>query len=280
MCLLALTIACAPARTEEAVPPAQTEAPDAAVDAGGAGGPSDASLGDSGAAAIDGSQEADAGQVPDAEAADGGLGDAEAQDAGPADAGVSVCDPASPSPPPPGLGTLWNQAVLSASGPATLGGHGHEDGRPPPGFCAAPRVPGQRVWWLRSVRFETDEDLDGDMAHDPLPKDDSTPNVFYDTYGMGESGGRHHVYAEMIDGSGNRVLTDLEVDLQGGGTMLIAPDPGKPANEFPINVAMWGGNVLTVRVDDPTADSDAVTNLRIPNNHHVNFLLIFQEVVP
>ncbi len=220
---------------------------------------------------------------PDSGGIDGSSSDSSGIDANPLDSGgidagqhdgslpATVCDPWSPHPPPAALNTIWNEAVLSATGPQTLGGHGHDDGRPPLGFCPAP--PGD-AWRLIAARMETDQDLNNNGRHDVTPVDTGAADPVYSAYGMGESGGRHHVYVELLDGNGARVHGEIEIRFQGGSSMVVATDPGKPANEFPFNFAIWGGNVLTIRVSGPTP-SDAVTNLRIPNNHHVSYLLTF-----
>ncbi len=186
------------------------------------------------------------------------------------------CDYADPRPPPAEV--RW-AAPLNGSGAETLGGHGHDDGFGPVGFCAGEPVAGQPFYRLVAVGFETDEDLngDGDQA-DGLTPDFWSAEPFE---GVGESGGRVNVYVNVLDEEGAPLNRDsapelaLIRELLDGGTERIPLD-AKPPNEFQTNFPMTGGGTrYGVQVEGA---SDRVINMRLPVNHHVTFAVVFQRV--
>ncbi|MBI2892564.1 MAG: hypothetical protein HYY06_03365 [Deltaproteobacteria bacterium] len=170
--------------------------------------------------------------------------DADSDSDGDADGDVPVCDEGNPQPPAADSGIEWDPR-LSAEGEETLGGHGHDDGRGPIGYCASGADP---HWALTSALFQTDEDA--------------------------ESGGNHNIYLEVLDEAGVRIV-GAEVLVTNGIETWSVFTEDKPPPEYAANYPMWGGNVYRAQV---TGDSDSVFNMRIPNNHHVNFLLTFQQV--
>jgi hypothetical protein len=170
--------------------------------------------------------------------------------------------------------------VLSQSGPSTLthdATHSHDDGLGPIGFCAANVALGARYLALVSARFETDVPL-GPGQH--LLTDYTAQDSMLGQFGMGWSGGNVAIYVEVRAENGARVSAGFEVVI--GALVLPVPDQGKPAGEFPMNFAMsGGGNRYLARAkythpQDGPLESDAVTNMRLPSNHHVNYLLTFQ----
>jgi len=154
------------------------------------------------------------------------------------------CDPEDPQPPPPDSGIVWDPR-LSGTGEDTLGGHGHDDGLGPVGWCGSSARP---HWGLTEALFESDED--------------------------NESGGNHNIYIEVLDESGARIVGQ-EVIVSNGVESWSIFTEDKPPPEYAANYPMWGGNVYSVLV---AGDSDMVFNMRMPNNHHVNFLLTFQRI--
>ncbi len=212
------------------------------------------------------------GRVPDAhsEAAP----DASA-DASPDIITVPDCDFDSPNPPPSSV--LW-PAMLSASGSGTLGGHGHDDGKGPIGFCQGTPVAGQPFYRLIAVGFESDTDVTGDgKQDDPLPVDFWKNSANFT--GLGESQGRINVYIEIVDAS-DKVLNVLshpniriKRTIKDGPTDLM-PLTDKPVNEFQTNFPMSGGARYGVELEGA---SDRVINMRLPVNHHVTFTLVFRR---
>ncbi|HJL20388.1 MAG TPA: hypothetical protein RMH99_32270 [Sandaracinaceae bacterium LLY-WYZ-13_1] len=218
----------------------------------------------------------DAAGGPDA-SLDAAVMDAAGPDAG-VDAGAPPCAWDDPRPPPPSV--LWPD-VLNGTGAETLGGHGHDDGRGPVGFCAGTPAPGEPFYRLVAVGFETDEDVngDGDQA-DALPVGFWRDPASFD--GVGESAGRINVYLEVVDESG--AVLDRRTDpalrfvreIRDGPTDPI-PIDDKPDAEFQTNFPMTGGAVYAVEVEGA---SDRVHNLRLPVNHHVTFALVFRRERP
>ena len=171
----------------------------------------------------------------------------------------------------------WSPA-LSQSGAMTLTwdpNHSHDDQRGPLGFCPADVAPGDHYLALVSARFETDE-----MPPDqPCVTDFAASDATFAQYGMCWSGGNHNIYVEVRDASGQRVVAGFDVFY--GTTVESLSDQGKPANEFPMNYAIYGDGTYGARATytDPAygaLPSDAVTNMRMPIHHHVNYLLTFQ----
>jgi hypothetical protein len=186
-----------------------------------------------------------------------------------------VCDFAAPAPPPPGV--LW-AAPLSATGAATLGGHGHDDGKGPVGFCAGAPQAGKPFYRLVAAGFETDDDWIKNGKNDPLPVDFWKDAAAFT--GVGESGGRINVYVQIVDASGKvlNVTTNPELKIvktiHQGPTETLSLD-SKPASEFQTNFPMVGGGQrYGVAIEGA---SDRVINLRLPVNHHVTYALVFRR---
>ncbi len=192
-----------------------------------------------------------------------------------ADAPAFVCDFDSPQVPPSSV--RW-AGLLDGSGEATLGGHGHDDGAGPIGFCPGTPVPGSPFYRLIAAGFETDVDTnsDGDM-NDGLRPGFHTAEPFI---GVGESGGRVNVYVDVLDESGVALNRDSAPELAllrevFGFSVDRIPLDAKPPNEFQTNAPMTGGGArFGVQVEGA---SDRVVNMRLPNNHHVTFVLVFQR---
>jgi len=171
--------------------------------------------------------------------------------------------------------------ILSQDGAMTLTydkAHSHDDGYGPLGFCPAAATPGQRYLKLVSARFETDQNPPAARCLVDYTLFDAT----LDQYGCCHSAGNHHIYVEVRDEAGVRLVAGF--DLFHGPDTEYVPDQDKPPEEFPMNTPMWGGGRYGVRAvyDHPTdglLPSDAVTNMRIPINHHVDYLLTFQVAV-
>ncbi len=174
---------------------------------------------------------------------------------------------------------LWPDA-LAATGDQTLGGHGHDDGKGPVIYCPGEPAAGAPFFRLIAAGVEVDFDIqaDGSDADDYLRVD------FYDdpaTFtGLGESGGRVNVYVEVLDASGSPldVMSAPEIlilrTIEGGPTDEL-PLTSKPPNEFQTNFPMVGGGA-TYGVSIVGA-SDRVEKLRLPVNHHVSYVLVFQR---
>lgn len=218
----------------------------------------------------------DAGARTDAGGADAG-GEL---DAGGSDAGAPLpCTWDDLRAPPAGT-VIWPDE-LNGTGMDTLGGHGHDDGRGPVGFCAGTPVSGQPFFRLIAVGFETDTDVNGDGDQgDPLPVD-----FWRDPSGsaVGESAGRINVYIEVVDERGD-VLNRFSApeiryvrDIRDGPTETFGLTD-KPPNEFQTNFPMFGGSTFAVEIEGA---SDRVQNMRLPVNHHVTFAVVFQrEMTP
>lgn len=188
------------------------------------------------------------------------------------DAPPATCDFGSPQPPPSGV--LW-AAPLAASGASTLGGHGHDDGKGPVGFCAGTKLAGQPFHRLIAAGFETDDPA---VESGPLPVD-FWKNAASFT-GIGESGGRINVYIQIV-GPNDEVLnvtTNPEIKIQksilDGPTESLSLD-SKPANEFQTNFPMTGGGTRYGAAIEGA--SDRVINMRLPVNHHVTYVLVFRR---
>jgi hypothetical protein len=178
--------------------------------------------------------------------------------------------------PPTGL-SGWSP-LLSQSGKMTLTydvNHSHDDGLGPLGFCPASVSKGSLYLKLVSARFETDEQ----PPDQPCVTDYTQSDPTFQQYGCCTSGGNHNIYVEVRDLSGQRIQAGFDVFY--GSNVEHITDQGKPANEFPMNYAIFAGGQYGVRAvyKDPgqgLLPSDAVTNMRMPIHHHVNYLLTFQ----
>lgn len=184
----------------------------------------------------------------------------------------------------PPLGLPGWSPVLSRTGALTLThdtGHSHDDKQGPLGFCSANVAPGTRYLALVSARFQTDQQDQNFPSTSACVVDYTANDPTFTQYGMCFSGGNHNVYVEVRDESGKRVAAGMQV-FYGGGVQVSVSDQGKPPNEFPMNYPIYGGgNKYGVRAvymhpQDGPLRSDAVTNLRLPLNHHVDYLLTFQ----
>jgi hypothetical protein len=89
-----------------------------------------------------------------------------------------------------------------------------------------------------------------------------------------EGGGRHHIYVEVLDENGDR-LVDQEVTVSwpDGSTTIRTED--KPAPEYAANFAMYG-QVGSYSVRLPGL-SDTVTGMGLIGNQHVVYLITFQR---
>ncbi len=151
---------------------------------------------------------------------------------------------------------------------------GHDDGNGPVGFCPGTPVAGRPFFELIAAGFETDADIGvGALAVDFWRDPDSFT-------GYGNSGGRINVYLEVIDEDGNALerTTAPEIvfsrDLSNGTTDEI-PIDDKPDNEFQTNFPMTGGGSRYGAA--VKGASDKVINMRLPVNHHVTYVLVFQR---
>lgn len=99
-----------------------------------------------------------------------------------------------------------------------------------------------------------------------------------------EAGGKHHIYVEVLDEGGQRVVGHpVTVYWGGGGDTL--PTENKPAPEYAFNYPMYkAGNSYNVKVEGLPSDAIVGIGLGTPGDHryftiHTNFLLTFQKVV-
>lgn len=164
--------------------------------------------------------------------------------------------------------------ILSNTGPDTLTvdpSHSHDDGLGPIGWCPSEDTAGSYLA-LVAARFETDQV----PPYAPCVVDPWAPDPTHDTYGACASGGNHNVYVEILDADGQRVAGSFDLWWPEGSTRI--DDQDKPPNEFPMNGALWGGGQYGVTPIYGDLRAESVTNLRIPINHHVNYLLTFQVV--
>lgn len=93
-----------------------------------------------------------------------------------------------------------------------------------------------------------------------------------------EGGGRHHIYIEVLDENGERLVgQQVEVFWPDGSTIVVTED--KPAPEYAANFPMYsdlGG--YSVRI--PGGLSDTVTGMGLPwGRMHVVYKIIFQRTV-
>lgn len=92
-----------------------------------------------------------------------------------------------------------------------------------------------------------------------------------------EGGGRHHIYIEVLDEAGERILDqEVEVFWADGSASVFTED--KPAPEYAANFPMYnnlGG--YSARIPGP---SDTVTGMGLPGGRqHVVYNLVFQRTV-
>lgn len=225
------------------------------------------------------SSQVDSGTDAPAADANADAGGSDARDDGtPGDAAsdASVSCTASYNVPPTGL--LGWSPVLSGTGNMMLtydANHSHDDGLGPVGFCPAVVPQGSLYLKLVSARFETDEQ----PPDQPCVTDYTQPDPTFQQYGCCWSGGTHNIYVEVRDQSGQRIQAGFDAFY--GSSVDHVTDQGKPANEFPMNYAIYADGVYGARAvyTDPNQGplaSDAVTNMRMPIHHHVSYLLTFQ----
>jgi hypothetical protein len=114
---------------------------------------------------------------------------------------------------------------------------------------AADVRPGQSYWKVIKAEFQTPE----------------------------EGGGRHHIYIEVLDERGDRIVgQEVQVHWQDGGAVVVTEN--KPAPEYAANFPMYnalGGYSLTL-----PGLSDTVTGMGLPwGKVHVVYNVVFQRVV-
>jgi hypothetical protein len=98
--------------------------------------------------------------------------------------------------------------------------------------------------------------------------------------GPGEStppslpGGDHHIYLEVIDESGNRIVGQRVIVQNGGTATLVIGN--NPYPEYGANFPMYGMlGSYTAWVEG--LPSDKVVGMGLPMNQHVTFYLTFQR---
>ncbi|MCL4294742.1 MAG: DUF5107 domain-containing protein [Anaerolineae bacterium] len=92
-----------------------------------------------------------------------------------------------------------------------------------------------------------------------------------------ESQGLHHVFVEVVDEHGQRILGQ-PVILAWGNEKATMMTENKPTPEYAANGALYGAlpdSVYRVYVDG--APSDVVEGIGLPAKHHVSYLLTFQR---
>ncbi len=94
-----------------------------------------------------------------------------------------------------------------------------------------------------------------------------------------EAGGLHHVFVEVLDEQGQRILGQpVTLAWPDGKSKMVTED--KPAPEFAANSPLYGSmedGTYKVYVDG--APSDTVSGLGLPGKHHVSYQLTFQRNV-
>lgn len=93
-----------------------------------------------------------------------------------------------------------------------------------------------------------------------------------------EGGGRHHIFLEVLDESGERILgKEVEVLWQDGSARVTTED--KPAPEYAANFPMYG-NLGGYRVRIPDGPSDVVTGMGLPYGRtHVVYNITYQRTI-
>lgn len=94
-----------------------------------------------------------------------------------------------------------------------------------------------------------------------------------------ESAGLHHVYVEVLDEQGQRILGQpVILGWNDGKSKMVTED--KPAPEFAANAPLYGSmDEGTYKVYVDGAPSDVVSGLGLPAKHHVSYQLTFQRNV-
>ncbi len=92
-----------------------------------------------------------------------------------------------------------------------------------------------------------------------------------------ESGGLHHIFVEVLDESGRRIVGQPIIQAWDDGSVTFYTD-NKPPPEFAANVPIYGALGISdyyVYVDSP--HSDVVEGLGLPGNRLVSYQLTFQR---
>lgn len=92
-----------------------------------------------------------------------------------------------------------------------------------------------------------------------------------------ESSGMHHVFVEVLDEKGQRIVGQPVIMAWADGkTTMMTED--KPYPEYAANAPLFGPmDQGTYKVYVDGAPSDTISGLGLPGNHHVNYLLTFQR---
>jgi hypothetical protein len=92
-----------------------------------------------------------------------------------------------------------------------------------------------------------------------------------------ESGGMHHVFVEVLDEQGQRLLgQSVSLKWSDGESTMVTED--KPYPEFAANAPLYGAMADgTYEVAVKNAPSDVVSGLGLPGKHHVAYQLTFQR---
>lgn len=92
-----------------------------------------------------------------------------------------------------------------------------------------------------------------------------------------EANGLHHVFVEVLDENGQRILGQpVALAWKDGKTTMLTEN--KPAPEFAANAPLYGAmSDGTYEVYVEGAPSDKVSGLGLPAKHHVSYLLTFQR---
>ncbi|MEZ4830888.1 MAG: DUF5107 domain-containing protein [Caldilineaceae bacterium] len=92
-----------------------------------------------------------------------------------------------------------------------------------------------------------------------------------------EGGGRHHIYIEVLDEDGERIVGQtIQVHWRDGGAEIVTED--KPTPEYAANFPMYG-DLGGYSIDLPGL-SDVVTGMGLPfGRMHVVYNLVFQKTV-
>jgi hypothetical protein len=92
----------------------------------------------------------------------------------------------------------------------------------------------------------------------------------------GESEWLHHIYVEVVDEGGRRIIgQNVVMAWDDGKAMLVTEDKDPP--EYAANAPMYG-ELGDYRVYVDGGVSDVVDGMGLPGKHHVSFLLTFQRV--
>jgi CRP-like cAMP-binding protein len=99
-----------------------------------------------------------------------------------------------------------------------------------------------------------------------------------------QAGGKHHIYVEVLDETGQRVTGQPVTIFWGDGSDTVNTE-NKPAPEFASNYPMYkAGNSYNVKVEGLPSDVIEGLGLGTPGDHrfftiHTNFLLTFQKTI-